>query len=50
MSNKIRFSVQEALAIITGDDSEFEGCEDSSDEDPDDPNYIPRKEDMDSDE
>lgn len=51
MSNKIRYSVQDALEIITtGDDSEFEGCEDSSDGGPEDPNYIPSKDDMESDE
>ena len=33
-------SVKEALAIIQGDDSEFEGCEDNSDEDPEAPDYT----------
>lgn len=50
MSDKRRYSVQDVLAIITGDDSEFEGGEDSSDEDPEDPNYIPSKDDRESDE
>ncbi|XP_057677371.1 piggyBac transposable element-derived protein 2-like [Corythoichthys intestinalis] len=44
------YSVQDALKIIMGDDSEFEGCDDSSDEDPDDPLYNPTKQDMESDE
>lgn len=37
MSHKNQFSVQDPLKIIQGDDSEFEGYADSSDEDPEDP-------------
>lgn len=33
-----------------GDDGEFEGCDDSSDEDPEDPNYTPNNKDMEIDE
>ncbi|KAL6455893.1 hypothetical protein MHYP_G00357440 [Metynnis hypsauchen] len=50
MNTKNRHSLQDALKIITGDDSEFDGCEDSSDEDPEDPNYTPSNKDMESDE
>ncbi|XP_036412767.1 piggyBac transposable element-derived protein 3-like [Colossoma macropomum] len=53
MNTKNRYSLHDALKIITGDDSEFEGCEDSSDEDPvdpEDPDYTPSNKDMESDE
>uniref|UniRef100_A0A8C4NZ77 PiggyBac transposable element-derived protein domain-containing protein n=1 Tax=Dicentrarchus labrax TaxID=13489 RepID=A0A8C4NZ77_DICLA len=44
------YTLQDALEIILGDEIEFEGCEDNSDEDLDDPNYTPNNEDMESDE
>lgn len=50
MKNNKRYTLQNALAIMLGDDSEFEGCDNSSDEDPDDPNYTPNNKDMENDE
>lgn len=49
MDKKKKYSVQDALEFITAEDSEYEGCESSSDEDSEDPNYIPHK-DVESDE
>uniref|UniRef100_A0AAZ1XVK0 PiggyBac transposable element-derived protein domain-containing protein n=1 Tax=Oreochromis aureus TaxID=47969 RepID=A0AAZ1XVK0_OREAU len=49
MDEKKKYSVQDALEFITAEDSEYEGCESSSDEDSEDPNYIPHK-DVESDE
>lgn len=44
--NKIkRYSPQDAMGITLGDDGEFEGCDNSSDEDPEDPNYTPNNKD-----
>uniref|UniRef100_A0A4W4FR38 PiggyBac transposable element-derived protein domain-containing protein n=1 Tax=Electrophorus electricus TaxID=8005 RepID=A0A4W4FR38_ELEEL len=50
MNTKNRYSVQDALNIITGDDSEFEGCQVISDQDPEDPDYTPSSKDMENDE
>ncbi|XP_034542073.1 piggyBac transposable element-derived protein 3-like [Notolabrus celidotus] len=50
MDKKKQYSLQDALKIITGDDSDFEGCEDSSDEDPDDPDYTPNKKEIETEE
>lgn len=50
MDNKKWYGVQDALAVIQGDDSEFEGCEGSSDEDHEDPDYTPSNKDMENDE
>uniref|UniRef100_A0A3B4EUD9 PiggyBac transposable element-derived protein domain-containing protein n=1 Tax=Pundamilia nyererei TaxID=303518 RepID=A0A3B4EUD9_9CICH len=49
MNKRKKNSVQDALEFITAEDSEYEGCESSSDEDSGDPNYIPHK-DVESDE
>uniref|UniRef100_A0A3P9CGN5 PiggyBac transposable element-derived protein domain-containing protein n=1 Tax=Maylandia zebra TaxID=106582 RepID=A0A3P9CGN5_9CICH len=49
MDKKKKYSVQDALEFITAEDSEYEGCESTSDEDSEDPNYIPHK-DVESDE
>ncbi|KAJ8353120.1 hypothetical protein SKAU_G00206870 [Synaphobranchus kaupii] len=40
MNRKAQYTVQDVLAIITGDDSEFEGCEDESNEDTESPDYT----------
>ncbi|KAJ0032104.1 hypothetical protein NQD34_002185 [Periophthalmus magnuspinnatus] len=50
MQKNKRYTLQDALEAIVGDDSEFEGCDDSSDEDPDDPLYNPISQDRQSDE
>ena len=50
MNKQNRYSVQDALQIITGDDSDFDGCESSSDEDPEDPDYTPSNKEMENDE
>lgn len=49
MYNKKQYSIQDALAVIQGDDSDFEGCESGS-EDPEDPDYNPSNKDMENDE
>lgn len=43
-----QYNIQDALKI-TGTDGEFEGCEDSSCEDPQDPDYTSSSKDMESD-
>lgn len=43
-------TLQDALEAIVGDDSEFEECDNSSGEDPDDPLYNPNSQDRESDE
>ncbi|KAM3602431.1 uncharacterized protein V6R79_003969 [Siganus canaliculatus] len=50
MQKNKRYTLQDALVAILGDDSEFEGCDDSSDEDHDDPLYNPNSHDRESDE
>lgn len=50
MQKNKKYSLQNALKIILGDDSDFEGCDDNSDEDPDDPLYNPDSQDGESDE
>lgn len=47
--DKKRYSVQDALTFIQGDDSDFEGCESSSDDDLEDPDYTPSNKDMEND-
>ncbi|XP_042341014.1 uncharacterized protein LOC121942011 [Plectropomus leopardus] len=44
------YSAQDALQIITGEGSDFDGCETSSDKDPEDPDYTPSKKEMENDE
>lgn len=43
MEKKKKYSLQDALAVIQGSDSESEGCEDSSDDDPEDPDIYSTK-------
>lgn len=43
---KKRSSLQDAMGITLGDDADFEGCDNSSDKDPEDPNYTPNDKDM----
>ncbi|KAM7417144.1 hypothetical protein PAMA_016991 [Pampus argenteus] len=50
MKRNKHYTLHDALEAIMGDDSEFEGCDDSSDEDPDDPLYNPNSQDRESDE
>ncbi|RXN32335.1 hypothetical protein ROHU_004670 [Labeo rohita] len=38
-----QFDVQNALKIVHGDDSEYEGCDSDSDEDIGDPDYTPNR-------
>ncbi|XP_049906805.1 piggyBac transposable element-derived protein 3-like [Epinephelus moara] len=47
--DKKRYSVQDALTFIQGDDSDFERCESSSDDDYEDPDYTPSNKDMEND-
>ncbi|KAM7381003.1 hypothetical protein PAMP_004263 [Pampus punctatissimus] len=46
---KKNYTLHDALEVIMGDDSEFEGCDDSSDVDPDNPLYNPNNQDRESD-
>lgn len=50
MQKKKRYTLHDALEAIVGDDSEFEGCDDSSDEDPDHPLYNRNSQDRERDE
>ncbi|KAM7401463.1 hypothetical protein PAMA_005592 [Pampus argenteus] len=50
MKRNKHYTLHDALEAIMGDDSEFEGCDDSSDEHPDDPLYNPSSQDRESDE
>lgn len=50
MQKNKHYTLQDALEAILGDESEFEGCDNSSDEDPDDPLYNPNSQDRESDE